>query len=115
LPTKQYQCGKKFVESRARELNQTAAVAHVSVSNPSLTVRGVKPTSDFVSIEALADMRSAAFPSSHAASTLNAQRSSIVLGKGGVAARAKIGFTAGLVARHAIERRSLTRQPTLLV
>jgi hypothetical protein len=38
FPTKQYQCGKKFVESKARELSQTAAVANVSVSNPSLTV-----------------------------------------------------------------------------
>jgi hypothetical protein len=69
LPTKQYQCGKKFVESRARELSHITEVAQVSAINPSFTARGVKPRADFVASEAPAGMRRTAFRSSRVSNT----------------------------------------------
>jgi hypothetical protein len=62
LPTKQYQCGKKFVASSARELNHSAKVAQARTSNPSFAKRGENPCSDFVSSEVLAAIRGAASP-----------------------------------------------------
>src|SRR5439155_22670567 len=43
LPIKQYQCGKKFTDSNARELHQANAVAPNRAASPSFSTRGEKP------------------------------------------------------------------------
>ena len=61
LPTKQYQCGRNFVDNKTRELNQAAAVSEKRTISPVFALRAKLAFDGGGIVEACEDIRTAAF------------------------------------------------------